>query len=316
MEKEDVIKDKIKGCLYGQAVGDALGLGTEFMTQDEVRATYPNRLTDYDQITQDRHRSRWHKGDWTDDTDMMLCIARAIVSNGGKADIGSIAHNFKEWFQGHPLGIGSNTYKVLSIGDYEKDPFRCAELIWTVGRKQSAANGGLMRTSVVGLLPNYKPQDAEDVCRLTHADPRCIGSCVVLCDLIHAHAYGTAVPSVETLCETARGYDQRIADFVETAYNGSLHDVCLDGNSMGYTLNTLFAALWTYWHCTSFEDGLLTVVNAGGDADTNAAVACSLLGVKYGFSSIPSKYIVGLYRRILLEDTYNAFVSKVINPNT
>ena len=30
------IKDKMLGCLYGQAIGDALGLGTEFMNQDKV----------------------------------------------------------------------------------------------------------------------------------------------------------------------------------------------------------------------------------------------------------------------------------------
>lgn len=49
---------RMKGCLYGQAIGDALGLGSEFMSKDEVNKNYPNGLKNYDQIIQDSHRRR------------------------------------------------------------------------------------------------------------------------------------------------------------------------------------------------------------------------------------------------------------------
>ena len=61
--------NKIKGLIHGQVIGDALGLGTEFMSKEEVRANYPNGLTDYSQIIQEKHRSKWQKGAWADDTD-------------------------------------------------------------------------------------------------------------------------------------------------------------------------------------------------------------------------------------------------------
>lgn len=56
------IKDKMSGCLYGQAIGDALGLGSEFMNKDEVSKYYPGGLKNYDQIIQDAHRRRLAKG--------------------------------------------------------------------------------------------------------------------------------------------------------------------------------------------------------------------------------------------------------------
>ena len=61
--------NKIKCLTYGLVIGDALGLGTEFMSKEEVRANYPDGLTDYSQIIQEKHRSKWQKGAWADDTD-------------------------------------------------------------------------------------------------------------------------------------------------------------------------------------------------------------------------------------------------------
>ena len=48
---------------------------------------------------------------------MMLCIAEAVIEDKG-VSLQNIARHFKEWALGDPMGIGENTYKVLSIGDY------------------------------------------------------------------------------------------------------------------------------------------------------------------------------------------------------
>ena len=288
-------KDRFIGTLFGQAIGDALGLGSEFMSKEKVMHYYPDGLTSYSQIIQDAHRCRWQKGMWTDDTDMMLCIADALIASGGEVNLNQIAENFKAWFEGNPLGIGRHTYNVLCFADYVKDPIQAAEIVWTLYRKRSAANGGVMRTSVAGLLPENVSEHAENICKLTHPDPRCIGSCVIVSEIIHSLVYEGKELTLDRILQIADKYDDRIRPFVEIANNSTdIESLELTGLEQGYTLKTLSAALWALWHCETFKDGLLQVVNAGGDADTNAAVACAILGAKFGYESIPEDYIKGL----------------------
>lgn len=306
------ILDKIKGTIYGQAIGDALGLGTEFMDDFDMAWMYPNGLTHYSEIYQDHHRRRWKKGDWTDDTDMMLCIANAIIKDKG-VNLASIAKNFKDWANGEPMGIGANTYKVLMMGDYVERPMAVSRKVWELSRYRSAANGGLMRTSVVGLLPTDVRESAADICRLTHYDPRCVGSCVIVTELIHAHVYGLLVPTYEQIKMISRKYDDRIVEYITLSQNQDIKALGLqEEGSIGYTLKTLAAGLWAYWHAETFKDGLLAVVNAGGDADTNAAVACSILGAKFGFNAIPTEYVDGLIYRDQLEEVANGMMNVIL----
>ena len=306
MNKIQYIKGKMFGCLYGQAIGDALGLGSEFMSKDEVIKNYPDGLKNYDQIIQDAHRRRWAKGAWTDDTDMMLCILEGFEN--GRFNSHQVAPNFKDWFNGEPMGIGSHTYKVLCMGDYVEQPEMCSKLWWDLSRQQSAANGALMRTSVVGLAENEIEQQAEAICKLTHYDPRCVGSCVIAASIIHNLVWHDRQLSYDEIKDIAQRYDNRILEWVDAAYNSTdISMLDLDETySIGYTLRTLSAALWCYWHSPSFEEGLLSVVNEGGDADTNGAIAGAILGAKFGFSSIPDYYIDNLYNE-------EAYLSKIIH---
>lgn len=298
---KNCFKNRLKGVLFGQVVGDALGLGTEFMSRKEVLQNYSDGLTMYEQIVQDYHRSRWKPGEWTDDTDMMLCIAQAMIEDR-RIRLETIARNFKRWFKENPRGIGRHTYNVLSIADYEQEPIRAARMIWELSGRRSAANGALMRTSVVGLWKENVGAYAESICRLTHADSRCVGSCVIVSELIHRLVWQGEELSFDDVLSMGRKYDERIEPYLLLAKKGAIEDLWLDEEgTIGYTLKTLSAAIWCLYHVDNFRDGLLAVVNAGGDADSNAAVACSLLGAKYGFENIPPYYIENLSHREVLE---------------
>ena len=294
------IKDRIAGCLWGQAIGDALGLGTEFMSRNEVEKSYPDSLTEYNQFGEEF-------GYWTDDTDMMLCIAESIIKY---KDIvpDAVARNFKEWYNSSPIDIGATTAIILSLLEYDESPYEIAQMIWERTGRNNAANGGVMRTSIVGLWNENVAVNAERICRLTHADPRCIGSCVIISELINSLVWQDMELSYVELLQIGDKYDSRIRPYLERAMNGFLEDFELDDEqTMGYTLKTMGCAIWCLFHVNSFKEGMLKVVNAGGDADTNAAVTCAVLGAKYGKKGIPEHYIQGLKRK----DEYDGMIRQL-----
>ena len=149
---------------------------------------------------------------------MMLSIAEAVIEDRG-VNFNNIARHFKGWPNGTPMGIGENTYKVLMMGDYVDRPMEVSKKIWQMSNCKSAANGGLMRTSIVGLFPKEVKLCAENICRLTHYDPRCVGSCVIVSELINAIVYNKPLPTFLTIRNMAANYDKSILDFVDKAKN-------------------------------------------------------------------------------------------------
>lgn len=301
-------KDKVKGLIFGQAIGDALGLGAEFMSKEEVIYHYPNKLNNYNQIIQDKHRSRWKKGAWTDDTDQFLCILDSILENK-EVVLSDIAKRFYAWFKGTPMGIGRTTYSVLSVPQYTLYPTKAAELVWKMKRGNVASNGSLMRNSIVGAW-NFNNMgnalaDSENICELTHFVQRCKDSCKIMTAMIVNELNNISFKwdNIENIIDPI---DQRVKDYINRIENVTLTNLDLGSKiDMGYTLKALSAGIWAYFNSNSFSDGLLKIINEGGDADTNGCIAGSILGTKFGFSSIPIHWIDGLNGKELLEEKVN-----------
>ena len=130
-----------------------------------------------------------------------------------------------------------------------------------------------------------------------------MGSCVIVSSIIHAFVFEDRILDYEDVIGIAKQYDERIVPFIDLAYHEGLDSLCLDDEkSMGYTLRTLGAALWAYWHATSYREGTLKIVLSGGDADTNAAVAGAILGAKFGIDQIPEEWRKGLLYASMLHN--------------
>ena len=315
MNKINQLSDKIKGLLFGQAIGDALGLATEFMSLHEVNSNYPNGINTYSDIIQDKHRSRWEIGDWTDDTDQMLCILDSIHETKTIEPL-NVAWHFFQWFKEGGMGVGKSTLKVLNFPQYTSNPEKAAEHVWKMGEMHNASNGAIMRTSILGtwdyLNLDKVIENTVKICKLTHPDPRCIGSCVVITSLVRSILLDEEIV-FERLINTAKEFDDRITDFIELGENGTIQQLELaNEKELGYTLKTMAAGLWAFSNTTNFKDTVIQIILQGGDADTNASVAGAILGVKFGFSNLPIDLIEGLIYKNELEEKADKYIELVL----
>ena len=121
-ENENTVLDRLLGCAYGQALGDAYGLSTEFETHERIQHNYPNssQLIPFPGYKLTPHSSRWKRGDWTDDTDQWILLLETLAEGSGDEKV--FARKLKRWIEhGFPelgdyagMGLGANVQQVRS----------------------------------------------------------------------------------------------------------------------------------------------------------------------------------------------------------
>mmetsp|Transcript_20602 Transcript_20602/g.53242 ORF Transcript_20602/g.53242 Transcript_20602/m.53242 type:complete len:437 (-) Transcript_20602:139-1449(-) len=330
------LADKVRGLIFGAALGDATGLATEFLNRTQVEGFYgegfafsprPSRLYP------DTHRMMWTPGDWTDDTDQLVLVLQSLLHTRGRVDPADFSSRLGAWCRGgfaclgdtSAAGLGRHTKSVISHSRFAEDPHTAALDIWERGGRASAANGAVMRTAVSGVpcfwsIPTVVSNTTE-LCRTTHADPRCIASCVVVAVCVSEMLRGALThgpDDVDAVIATAIGAASEVLGDAHPAREelqalakatvaepeaDALRALHLDDpHSLGYTYKCLGAGLWAFRsQAGSFEAGVRAIVAEGGDADTNGAVAGALLGCRLGFSRLPGAWVAQLAHGAWLE---------------
>ena len=85
-----VLLDKVRGCLYGGAIGDAMGAPVEWYTPAMMRESY-GKITDFVPPLGGSELRRFRtEGRYTDDSHMVQALSQAYIDEGGHLD----AHSF------------------------------------------------------------------------------------------------------------------------------------------------------------------------------------------------------------------------------
>jgi ADP-ribosylglycohydrolase len=179
----------------------------------------------------------------------------------------------------------------------------------SMGRGRGAGNGSLMRCVATGLAHPREEIDtitkeSRIISEITHADKSCVASCIaynIILSNIMADEKDieTCIDSTAQLVDTI---NQDTSDIMMNALSGKLRFVAGEMTQTGYVLRAFERALTSLLHGTSFEDEMVKVINEGGDADTNGAIAGGLLGAKYGYDAIPDRWIRDLKHKDELDE--------------
>jgi ADP-ribosyl-[dinitrogen reductase] hydrolase len=292
--------ERFRCYLLGLASGDALGTSLEFKPPssfdpiNELSGGGPFGLA---------------AGQWTDDTSMALCLAESLIESRGFDPVDQL-ERYLCWYQHGHL---SSTGRCFDIGNTVRSTLerfqRTGEAYPGPTDPYSAGNGSLMRLAPV---PMFYAQDAVlaiersgESSRTTHGTATAVDACryygallfgalngEVRQTLLSAHyapitGYWKDHPLVAEIDEIAAGsYKQRSPPQIV----GS-----------GYVVRSMEAALWAFYHSSSFKEGALLAVNLGNDADTTGAIYGQLAGAVYGESGIPAEWRERLAMRELID---------------
>ncbi|MBB5021613.1 ADP-ribosyl-[dinitrogen reductase] hydrolase [Desulfurispira natronophila] len=269
--------DRVLGAYLAFAVGDALGAPAEFMT--------PREIAHHHGVLRNMAGGGWlgvKPGQITDDTQMSLALGQSIVEQKGFA-LEAVADHFVAWMRSKPIDIGSTVRRGLR--DYMLKGQTQSPL-----SEFSAGNGGLMRNFplVVYCLKQwdcFAPTSLQQ-CHLTHNNP--------IADEITLH-FGEVTRVLLEEGDKLRALDM-VSAFIRKhpEYSWSRYK----GQNSGYIVHTYKCVMHHFFDGTSLEDILVRVVNQGGDADTNAAIAGMLAGALHGPGAIPRRWIRKLDRQI------------------
>jgi ADP-ribosylglycohydrolase len=286
---------KFRNCILGLAVGDALGMPVEGLSRENIKQIY-GEIRDF-------HPSPYGdlgEGEWTDDTEQMLVLAESIIETV-YFDPDNFAERLKKWFlETGSRRIGPSSTRAISN--------LLRGVHWSRAGVFSDTCGAAMRVAPIGLVYHFSlnlvEKYAEISARVTHTGSAAIGGAMAVAIAIACNLLDFS--DEELLSEVVKRVEQidnLLSEKIKFAYEISDRDVDYAVEKLGNSISTLDVvpmAFYAYFSGESFEHSLLKAANAGGDADSIAAICGAMRGS--GGDEIPKRWLKKLKDREMLEE--------------
>ena len=295
-KKEDNIKksiteeERIKGCLYGFFVGDALGVPVEFLNRGVLFNNPIKQMEEYGTHNQP-------KGTWSDDSSMVLATIDSMINNKELLltdeiiNYNDLMNKFSNWKSkgeytpnNSVFDIGISTSSAISKFENTNNPFSGDNSI------NSNGNGSLMRILPVSIFTHYCIHQTyeytikddfynlvKNISSLTHSHDLSVMSCMIYTYFIDNY--------LETF-DLKRTYDRTRQHF-KNIFEGKIkknygdntlykeyfnrliyNDISLlsldEIKSSGFVIDSLEATLWCILTTNSYKEATLKATGASG----------------------------------------------------
>ncbi len=296
--------DKIYGCLASLAIGDALGMPTEFLTPEQIHVEF-GWVDSFVSAPAWHPHSQLHPGHVTDDTGQALAVLHAYTHDG-LLTAKAVTYELLKWAASEgdvlPLITGPSTSQALELLKQGMDPRESG--------KHGKSNGAAFRAIPVGLVNQGMSSRLSDqvveACLPTHGTSVAISGATAVAYAIAAACQEDA--SLESILEAARQgavvgrtcgqwawgtlLEKRIDLAVELVDRSQDQEGAL-ASLYSYVGTDMLVAesVATAFGLVYLADGdpmkaMTYGANIGGDTDTIAAIAGAICGAFQGINAV------------------------------
>ena len=303
----DLAFDRAMAALLGVAIGDALGMPSQTLNRDQIRAAY-GHIEDFRDAVADQPVSGGiSAGTITDDTEQSLLLAHLLLAGNGHFDEARWARALLDWErETHARGVndllGPSTKRAI-------DALLRGVPASETGRF-GTTNGAAMRIAPVGIATPVEPlsrlvDEVERTCRVTHNTSEAIGSAAAVAAVVSAGIDGARFEAAMPIALAAarageqRGFpatagriSERIAAALSLAASVSGPE---PAEQVAQRVGTSVAAVESIpmaFAMVRLAGGdpwaaAIASANLGDDTDTIGAIACGMAAACAGQAALP-----------------------------
>lgn len=293
--------DRAKAILFGLAIGDALGYPTEFIRLPRIKEIYgPAGITDLPASP----------SLFTDDTQMSIAVAEALITAGNKdieTIMAAVREEFIKWRQAPENNRAPGETCLTGVANMIRGGH------WSEsGLAGSKGCGSAMRMAPIGYFYRNDREKLKEVARAsgicTHGHRTAVAASIGAAYLVKL-ALDRVNPEdmIPGLLDFTAGmsneFDQAIRK-VEKCLAWPDEEKALDYLGEGWVGEEAVAlALYCFLrYPASFEKVVIRGANTNGDSDTIACIAGGISGAYLSFEAIPENWVKKIEKAAYLAD--------------
>ena len=289
---------RIRGVLIGGAYGDAMGMPTEFWTQEHINVRFPKGVEELLPSQADDFFGRtMSSGEITDDTINTMMIAKMIIENHGIINTESYINQLIKWKNESKVAAlvcGPSTLKALEAIERGVSVEETGKL--------GTTNGAAMKISPIGIISDYRDMDSlinnvSMICKPSHNTSIAIqGASIVAGIVSYVVSGGNDIEKIWNLAEeiagraSSRGFQIPSASIVQRM---KLAKKMIRNCTMPEALKNLHEVIGTGVETIETIPSILAIIelsggdpmisaklcaSIGGDTDTIGAIATGICG--------------------------------------